>query len=90
MVIIRDDLLGKAPKNTSAMLDYKVQAENGSMYNTPPTYAIYIAGLVFAHLIKNGGIEAIEAYNKKKAALLYDYLDSSALFKPTAEKRTDR
>jgi len=87
VVIIRDDLLGKAPKNTSAMLDYKVQAENGSMYNTPPTYAIYIAGLVFAHLIKNGGIEAIEAYNKKKAALLYDYLDSSALFKPTAEKK---
>lgn len=86
VVIIRDDLIGKAPQNTPSMLDYKQQAENGSMYNTPPTYAIYIAGLVFAHLLENGGIAAMQAHNEKKAALLYDYLDSSSLFKPTAQK----
>ena len=86
VVIIREDLIGNAPENTPAMLDYKQHVENGSMYNTPPTYAIYIAGLVFAHLLENGGIAAMQALNEKKAALLYDYLDSSSLFKPTAEK----
>ena len=86
VVIIREDLIGNAPENTPAMLDYKQHVENGSIYNTPPTYAIYIAGLVFAHLLENGGIAAMQALNEKKAALLYDYLDSSSLFKPTAEK----
>jgi len=57
------------------------------MYNTPPTYGIYISGLVFSHLLKNGGIEAMQAYNEKKAALLYDYLDSSSLYKATADKK---
>lgn len=87
VVIIRDDLVGKAPENTPSMLDYSVYVKNDSMYNTPPTYSIYIAGLVFSYLLKNGGIEAIEAYNKKKAAMLYDYLDSSSLFKATADKK---
>ena len=86
VVIIREDLIGKAPENTPSMLDYKLHAENSSMYNTPPTYAIYIAGLVFEHLLQNGGIAAMQALNKKKAALLYDYLDSSSLFKPAAQK----
>lgn len=87
VVIIRDDLIGRAPADTPAMLDYKLHAENGSMYNTPPTYAIYIAGLVFAYLLKNGGVPAMQAHNEKKAALLYDYLDGSSLFQPTARKQ---
>jgi len=69
------------------MLDYKTHADNGSLYNTPPTYAIYIAGLVFAHLLENGGVPAMQKLNEQKAKLLYDYLDSSALFKATVEKK---
>ena len=87
IVIIRDDLIGKAPEGTSSMLDYSIYAQNDSMFNTPPTYGIYIAGLVFAYLLKNGGLPAMQARNEKKAALLYDYLDSSSLFKPTANKK---
>ncbi len=86
VVIVREDLIGKAPENTPSMLDYKIMADNDSMLNTPPTYGIYIAGLVFAHLIKEGGVPAMQKRNEKKAALLYDYLDSSSLFKPTAQK----
>ncbi len=86
VVIVRDDLIGRAQKDTPSMLDYNIYAKNDSMYNTPPTYSIYIAGLVFSHLLKNGGLKAMQAYNEKKAAMLYDYLDGSALFKPTANK----
>ena len=84
VVIVRDDLIGKAPENTPSMLDYKIMADNESMYNTPPTYGIYIAGLVFAHLKKEGGIAAMQKRNEEKAALLYEYLDNSSLFKPAA------
>lgn len=87
LVIVRDDLIGKAPENTPSMLNYQLMADQGSMYNTPPTYGIYIAGLVFAYLLKQGGVAAMEATNRKKAAMLYDYLDSSSLFKATAEKK---
>ncbi len=87
VVIVRDDLIGKEPSSTSSMLSYKVMADNDSMYNTPPTYGIYIAGLVFAHLLKEGGVAAMQKRNEEKAALLYDYLDSSSLFKPTAQRR---
>ncbi len=87
VVIVRDDLIGKAPANTPSMLDYKIMADESSMYNTPPTYGIYIAGLVFSHLLKNGGVAAMQKYNEKKAAILYDFLDSSSLFKATAEKK---
>ncbi len=87
VVIIRKDLIGRAPANISTMLDYKTHADNGSLYNTPPTYAIYIAGLVFEHLLKNGGVPAMQKLNEQKAKLLYDYLDSSSLFKGTAEKK---
>ena len=87
VVIIRKDLIGRAPANIPTMLDYKTHADNGSLYNTPPTYAIYIAGLVFEHLLKNGGVPAMQKLNEQKAKLLYDYLDSSSLFKATAEKK---
>ena len=87
VVIIREDLLGSCRPEAPTMLDYKVMAENDSMYNTPPCYAIYVAGLVYKWALKNGGLEAMKERNEKKAALLYDYLDSSKLFKPTADKK---
>lgn len=83
LVIIRDDLVGKAPESTPTMLNYQTHVDNGSMFNTPPTYAIYIMGLVFQWLKKNGGIDAIEKMNREKAKILYDFLDSSSLFKGT-------
>ncbi|MBR4882105.1 MAG: 3-phosphoserine/phosphohydroxythreonine transaminase, partial [Clostridia bacterium] len=86
VVIIREDLLGNARPDTPVMLDYKTMVENDSMYNTPPCYAIYVAGLVFKWVEALGGVNAMHEINKKKAAILYDYLDSSKLFKPTAEK----
>lgn len=87
VVIIREDMLGKARDITPVMMDYAVQAENGSMYNTPPTYSIYVHKLVL-EWVENivGGIENMEKINVEKAKILYDYLDSSKLFKPTAEK----
>ena len=77
IVIVRDDLLGKALPNTLDVFNYKVQAEADSMINTPPTYAIYIAGLVFEWLKEQGGLVAMEKINIAKAALLYDFLDQS-------------
>ena len=85
--IIRDDLLAKpAPRPLAAYLDYRIAAENGSMYNTPPTYGIYICGLVFKWLLRTGGLEAREKKNEEKAAILYDYLDSSSFYKPYVDK----
>ncbi len=80
LVIVREDLLGKAPANLPTMLDYKVQADNGSMLNTPPTYSIYVAGLVFQWLKKQGGLAAIEQANIAKAKLLYEAIDASKLY----------
>ncbi|MFZ5510925.1 MAG: 3-phosphoserine/phosphohydroxythreonine transaminase [Pseudomonadota bacterium] len=80
IVIVREDLIGKAAPKTPLMLDYKTHADNDSMYNTPPTYAVYIAGLVFQWLKRNGGLAAMEKRNIEKAALLYDYLDRSQFF----------
>jgi len=77
LVIVREDLLGNVVAGTPTMLDYKVHADNDSMYNTPPTYAMYIAGLVFQWLKKNGGIAAMEANNIAKAKLLYAAIDAS-------------
>ena len=79
IVIVRDDLLGNALPCTPTAFDYAVVARNGSMYNTPPTYAIYVAGLVFAWIAAQGGLAAMETRNAAKAALLYDALDRSAL-----------
>ena len=86
IVIVRDDLIGQAKPALPAMLDYKVHADNDSMYNTPPTYSIYIAGLVFQWLKRQGGIAAIERRNIKKSSLLYDYLDSTAFYSNPVEK----
>lgn len=80
IVIVREDLLGKVAANTPTMLDYKIHADNGSMYNTPPTYGIYMAGLVFQWLKRNGGVAAMEKINIAKARLLYDAIDASKGF----------
>jgi phosphoserine aminotransferase len=79
VVIVRDDLIGKVP-NLPAMLDYQLQADKGSLYNTPPVFAIYTAGLVFDWLEKLGGVPAMTQINQAKAKILYDYLDQSDLF----------
>ena len=76
VVIVREDLLGKARDITPAMLDYKLMADNDSMYNTPPCYCIYVAKLVYEWILDMGGLEVMKARNEKKAKLLYDYLDS--------------
>ena len=87
VVIIRKDLIGKALDITPTMFSYKTHADNGSLFNTPPCYSIYIAKMVFEWLKKLGGIPAIQAINEEKAALVYDFLDSSSLFKATVEPR---
>lgn len=80
IVIVRDDLLGQALPITPTVFDYKVQAENDSMSNTPATYGIYVAGLVFQWLKKQGGLSKMEQINRAKAALLYDYLDQTEFY----------
>lgn len=80
LVIVRDDLLGHAPATLPTVMDYKVMADNDSMLNTPPTFAIYIAGLVFQWLKGLGGLAAMEARNAEKAGLLYDFIDASGGF----------
>ncbi|MBR4910838.1 MAG: 3-phosphoserine/phosphohydroxythreonine transaminase [Clostridia bacterium] len=83
IVIIRKDLIGNAMDITPTMLNYQTHADNGSMFNTPPCYCIYIAGLVFKWIKKLGGLEEMKKINEKKAKILYDFLDSSKLFKGT-------
>ena len=86
--IIRDDLIREdVLPGTPTMLRYKTHADNGSMYNTPPAYGIYICGKVFKWLLNNGGLTEMKAYNEKKAAVLYDFLDASDLFKGTVVKQ---
>ncbi len=83
IVIIRDDLVGHAMDFTPTMLNYKTHVDGESMFNTPPCYSIYMAGLVFEHLLEIGGVPAMEKLNKEKAGILYDFLDQSNLFKGT-------
>ena len=83
IVIIREDLIGNAMDFTPTMLKYETHSENDSMYNTPPTYSIYFAGLVFEWVKKQGGVGAMQKKNEEKAKILYDFLDSSKLFKGT-------
>lgn len=89
IAIIREDLIPEKPyvENTPTMLQYKTHADNNSLYNTPPCYGIYICGKVFKWIKKMGGLEAMKAHNEKKAAILYDFLDQSKLFKGTVEKK---
>jgi phosphoserine aminotransferase len=90
IVIVREDLIGQVPLNTPTMLDYKTHADNDSMYNTPPTYAIYMSGLVFQWLKRNGGIAAMEKTNIAKAKLLYDAIDASNGFYNCPVAKADR
>ena len=83
LVIVREDLIGNAMDITPTMFNYEIHAKNGSMYNTPPTYAIYTLKLVLEWIKGKGGIEAIQKLNEEKAAILYDFLDNSKLFKGT-------
>lgn len=85
-VIIREDLAGGAYPYTPKILDYEVMIKNSSMYNTPPTYSIYILGEVLKWIEKMGGLKEMERYNTEKAAYLYDYLDGSKLFKSTVDR----
>lgn len=86
VVIIRDDLINRNSDVKPTMLDYAIHADNGSMYNTPPTYGIYIAKLVFEWIKELGGVAAIQKLNEEKSGLLYDYLDESSLFRGTVVK----
>ena len=86
IVIIREDLISEALPGTPTMLKYSTHAENGSMYNTPPAYGIYICGKVFKWLKAMGGLEVMKQRNIDKAKVLYDFLDSSKLFRGIARK----
>ena len=88
VVIIREDLISDdVLPGTPTMMKYKTQADAGSLYNTPPCYDIYICGKIFKWVKDMGGLEEMKKYNEKKAAILYDFLDSSKMFKGTVEKK---
>lgn len=86
VVIVREDLLGPARKSTPAILDYALQAEHDSMFNTPPTLAIYVAGLTFRWMKSIGGVKEVEKRNIEKAKLLYDYLDATGFYRTRVAK----
>jgi phosphoserine aminotransferase len=86
VVIIREDLLSRSAKTLPTMLNYAVHAENGSMYNTPPAFAVYTLGLVMKWLLANGGLAAMEKANVRKAAKLYAEIDRTGFFRGTADK----
>ena len=86
IVIIREDLLDRCPANVPAMLKYKTHADKGSMYNTPPTFAIYCVGLVMRWLKEQGGLAAMERRNEEKAALVYQAIDATDFYRGHAEK----
>ena len=86
VVIVRDDLLQRSSKSLPTMLNYAVHAENGSMYNTPPAFAVYALGLVMKWLIANGGLTAIAKSNERKAAKLYSEIDRTGFYRGTADK----
>jgi phosphoserine aminotransferase len=91
IVIVREDLIGQTLSGTPTMFDYKIHADHDSMYNTPPTYSLYIAGLVFKWLKRLGGLAEMDKRNNAKATLLYDYLDSSGFYQcPVAKDSRSR
>lgn len=87
IVIVREDLMGQAQAGTPALLDYAAQAKNDSMINTPPTFAWYLAGLVFDWLAEQGGVAAMQQVNQQKAALLYDFIDENDFYANPIEPR---
>jgi phosphoserine aminotransferase len=86
ILIIRNDLLQRSPDNIPTILNYKTFAEKNSLYNTPNCFGIYVVGLVMKWILDQGGIDKVESVNKNKAAMVYDVLDSSDFFRPTARK----
>lgn len=90
IVIVRDDLVGETIDKTPIMFDYKTHVDAGSLYNTPPTFSIYVAKLVFEWIEATGGLKERAKINQAKADLLYDYLDNSKLFSATVENKQDR
>lgn len=86
IVIVREDLVGHADAAMPVMFDYKTHADSGSMYNTPPTYSWYVAGLVFDWLLKQGGLAAMETINQRKAEKLYQAIDESGFYSNPVEK----
>ena len=88
LVIIRDDLVKSAALDIPEMLQYRIHAEKDSCYNTPPTFVVYVMGLVFKWLLGEGGLEAMAQRNEQKAAKLYDFIDESPLFRGTAERES--
>ena len=86
LVIVREDLIGNQMDITPTMFNYQIHADNDSLYNTPPTYGIYVLKLVLEWIKEKGGVAAIQKINEQKAKILYDYLDSSELFKGTVVK----
>lgn len=91
IVIVRNDLMGKAQAGIPALMDYAAQAKNGSMINTPPTFGWYLAGVVFEWLLEQGGVEAMQQINQQKAELLYGYIDQSDFYaNPIAKANRSR
>ncbi len=88
VVIVREDLLGNAKEQTPSMLDYKLMADNDSMYNTPPCWCIYIAKLVYEWILSLGGLKKMKEMNEAKAKLLYDYLDSQEYYVAPVQKES--
>ena len=88
VVIIREDLIGNAKDTCPTMLDYKTHSENDSLYNTPPTYGIYMAKLVFEWLDELGGLKEMERINREKAEILYDFLEESSMFSSPVQKES--
>ncbi len=88
LVIVREDLLGYAEEKMPTMLDWKVMADNGSMYNTPPCYTIYMAKLVYEWILGLGGLEVMKSINQKKAELLYSYLDNQSYYIAPVKKES--
>ena len=86
VVIVREDLLARSAESLPSMLNYKIQAENGSLYNTPPVFGIYILGLVLKWLLANGGLDGIAKVNTRKADVLYAELDRTGFWRPHADK----
>jgi phosphoserine aminotransferase len=86
IIIIKKELVGRAKADIPTYLDFKIHADNGSLYNTPPAWCIYVAGEVFKYLLAGGGIDAVERINRRKAGKLYDYIDGSKLYTAPAAK----